>query len=274
MSTTLFGALRRLDESRFRAELYRAWSAGKGAGFDHGPALEQLGPVHSPSTEELRRYLIVGARQEKSVAAMVKARPELFEPLEAAVLGTGDDGGQLDLSLRLLADLYSHEYKRMVKVRLLMGYPIFVGVIASFLVAVLFLQRGGWTGYMVAFAVFLAAFVLGGGIIISMFASLISAGATYAIPRFVRALASCVEVGIPQGRAVRLAVDASKNADLKAQIAKRSDRELNAVPLGTLFDGCRIVTPALLGQMRVADATGDFRDTLRRYVDDLEPTER
>ncbi len=274
MSTTLFGALRRLDESRFRAELYRAWGAGKSAGFDHVPTLEQLGALPSVSTEEVRRYLIVGGQQKKSVAALVKARPNLFEPLEAAVLVTGDEAGQLDAALRLLADLYAREYKRMVKIRLLMGYPIFAGIIAAFMLATPFIRRGGWGGYALAFAVFLAAFALVGGILISIMASMISVTATYAVPRFLRALVSGVEIGIPQGKAVRLAVDASRNAELKAQIAKRSERELNTVPLGTLFDGCRIIPSALLAQMRVTDATGDYQNTLRRYVDGLEPAER
>jgi hypothetical protein len=272
MSTTLLGALRRLDESRFRAELYRTWGAGKSAGFDTATTLEQLGPLRSPSTEELRRYLIVGAHQKKPIAALVKARPALFDPLEAAVLGMGDESGRLELALRLLTDLHSREYKRMVKVRLLMDYPIFAGVIASFLLATPFVH-GDWATYAVAFAVFLGVFVLAGGIVISIFTSMISAGATYALPRFLCALVSGLEMGIPRAKALRLAVDASRNAELKAQIAKRSDRELNTVPLATLFAGCRIVTPPLLGQMRVADATGDYQNTLRRYVDDLEPTE-
>lgn len=43
MSMTVLGALRRLDESRFRAELFRAWGAGVSAGFTHAVSLEHPG---------------------------------------------------------------------------------------------------------------------------------------------------------------------------------------------------------------------------------------
>ncbi len=267
---SVLGALRRLDESRFRAELYRAWGAGLAAGLTHEVSLEQIGRIDAPATEELRRYLLIGVQHGRAIDALVQARPKLLEPFEAAMLSAGHEAGTLDTALRLLADHHAHEFKRMLKVRMLMGYPVFLGVLASFLFTHPFLRRGGWKAYVFAIAGALAAFMLMGGIVLSIFATMVSAGAAYTLPRFVRALVMGVEAGLPLGRTVRLAVGLSGSADLRAHIAKRSDRELSTTPLATLFEGCRGVPPGLLDQMRVADATGDYGNTLKRYVEILE----
>lgn len=267
---SVLGALRRLDEGRYRAELYRAWHAGLGAGFTHAVSLEQTGRIRSATTEELRRYLIVGAHQGRAVGALVKARPKLFEPFEAAILSAGDEAGTLEKSLRLLADHFAREYKRTLQVRMLMGYPVFFGVVASFLLTQPFLARGGWKAYVLAIAGALVAFMLMGGILIAIFAGMVSGGVTYTLPRFARALVLGVEAGLPLGRTARFAVEISGSGELRAHIAKKSERELSTTPLATLFEGCRLIPPGLLGQMRVADATGDYLHTLRRFAESLE----
>lgn len=270
MSMTVLGALRRLDESRFRAELYRAWGTALGAGMTHGVALEQIGRMRSGGTEEARRYLVVGVQQGRPVAALVKARPKLFEPFEAAILTAGDEADALGTSLRLLADYYVRDFKRMLRVRMLMGYPVYVGVLASFVITQPFLPRGGWMVYLIAIAGALVAFLLLGGVALTIFANFIAAGASYTRPRFARALVVGLEAGLPRARAVRLAVDVSRSPELRAHLAKRSERDLGTTPLATLFEGCRAVPAAFLGQMRVADATGDYLHTLLRYADALE----
>jgi hypothetical protein len=72
------------------------------------------------------------------------------------------------------------------------------------------------------------------------------------------------------GRTARLAVDVSGSAALRMHLAKRSERELGTTPLATLFEGCREMPAGLIGEMRVADATGDYLFTLKRYADQLE----
>jgi type II secretory pathway component PulF len=80
----------------------------------------------------------------------------------------------------------------------------------------------------------------------------------------------CFEAGLPRGRAVRLAVDASGSSEIRAHVARRSERELNVLPLAKLFEGSRILPGEMLAQMSVADATGLYAETLRRYADALE----
>jgi type II secretory pathway component PulF len=271
VSLTLLGALARMDEGRHRAELYRAWLVGQGAGFASAVSLEKMGPIGSRPTEEMRRYLIVGIQQGKPLTTLVKARPKLFGSLEAALLATGDEAGKLDTSLRLLADHFGREYRRMLKVSSQLSYAIFAGVVGSFALALPVLHRSGWRAFTIAVFVLLAGFLLLGGLPISILAGILSGGAALIRPRFARALAMGMEAGLPLARVVRLAVDASGSADLRAHIASRSERELGTMKLADLFDGCRSVPGALLGQMAVADASGDYLNTLKRYADEIDP---
>ena len=271
MSLTLLGALARMDEGRRRAELYRGWMVAFGAGFTSAAALEKLGPIGSPATEELRRYLIVGCQQGKPLAMLVKARPGLCEPFEAAVLAMGDDASALVTSLRLLADHHGREYRRMLQVKSLLSYAIFAGVVGSFALAMPILQRSGWRAYCVAVSALLGGFLLTGGLPLRILAGFLSSRAALTRPRFARALATGVEARMPLARVVRLAVDASGSIGLKAHIANRTERELGTTKLAALFTGCREVPGAFLAQMAVADATGDYLHTLQRYADEVDP---
>ena len=270
MSFTLFGALNELDEGRHRAELYRAWRVGLSAGFTHDFSLEQIGRITAAKTESIRRYLLTGTRQGRALTPLVNARPMLFEPFEAAMLAVGDESGTLANSLRLLSDQFRREYARMLKVRSYMGYPVFLGLVAAFGLTLPFLHRGGSRAYLTAIGGAITALLLIGGVPISILASVLSARSAYSIPRFARALAVGAEAGLPLGRLVRLSVAISDNADLRRHIANRSDRQLSIIPLANLFEGCRAVPTELLGQMKVADATGDYAATLKRYADSLE----
>ena len=265
------GALARMDEGRHRAELYRAWLAGQIAGFTSTDSLEKMGALGSPPTEELRRYLVVGGHQGKALGALVKARPALFAPFEAAVLAVGDEAGTLDTSLRLLADYFSREYRRILKIKSQLSYLIFAGVVASFALAMPVLSRSGWRAYMAAVVVLLAAFLLMGGLPLGIVGAMFASTAPFTRPRFARALAIGVEAGLPVGRVARLAVTASGSAELKHHIAKRTERELGTMKLAALFDGCRAVPPSLLAGMAVADASGQYVDTLERCADELDP---
>ena len=270
MSFTVLGALHGLDESRHRAELYRAWNTGLSAGLAPILVLEQMGPIALPSVEEARRYLVVGLGQGKSVSALVKARPKLFAPFEGAMLSAGDESGTLSQSLRLLTEYFTREFKQCLKVRNLLGYPVFLGMLASFSLPFVLLPKRPMKTYATAIAIMLAAFLLLGGVFLSILESILLNTIALTRARFARVLASTLEAGLPLGRAVRLAVDASGNRGLTEHIKKRSERELSTTPLAKLFEGCEEVPAELLGQMRVADATGDYSGTLTVYARELE----
>jgi type II secretory pathway component PulF len=269
MSITIPGALSRLDEPGHRAELYRAWSAARVAGLADSVALEQIGPNRSPEVEELRRHLVVGLTQQRSIDGLVKARPKLFSSLESAVLLAGEQTGTLDTSVQLLATYYLTEYKRMLRVRLRMGYPLFVGVIAAFVATLPVLGRNGWRGYMWAIGISLVALWFLGGLVLSILAGMAAAGIIPTRARFLQALLTAIEAGIPAGHAIRIAVESSGDNELVRHLAKFSEREVNTTPMATLFAGCASIPAPLLSQMAVADATGDYLNTIKLYADAL-----
>lgn len=270
MSFTVLGSLRNLDESRHRAELYRAWSTGLAAGLTSNVVLDQMGEIAFPSVEESRRYLVVGTGQGKSVTALVKARPKLLAPFEGAVLAAGDESGSLNQSLQLLTNYYASEFKRALKIRNAMLYPVFLGLVASFGLPFVVLHKSPMKTYVTAIVVLLVAFLLAGGVFISMIASFLLNTPAASRARFSRVLAATIEAGIPLGRAVRLSVDASGNRGLLEHIKKRSERELSTTPLAKLFEGCAEVPSALLSQLMIADATGDYKGTVVAYARDVE----
>jgi type II secretory pathway component PulF len=229
-----------------------------------------MGRLAADEPDEVRGYLSDGLRRGAAVGTLAKARPKLFTPLEAAILSAGDDAGTLDQSLGILADLFAWEYKRMLRIRLQMGYLLFLGLLASFVIASPVLHPGRWAAYLLAIALALAAFLLIGGVLISLVARTISGSARYTLPRLVRALVAGAETGLPIGRTVRLAVDTSGSAMLRRHLSKRSERELGTTPLATLFQGCRELPPGLIGRLLVADATGDYAGVLKPYADELE----
>jgi type II secretory pathway component PulF len=274
MSFTVLGALRALDENRHRAELYRAWNTGLAAGLSSNVVLEQMGSIAFPVVEETRRYLVIGTAQGKSVTALVKARPKLFAAFEGAVLAAGDESGTLNQSLRLLTDYFTGEFKRSLTVRNALGYPVFLGLVAAFGLPFVMLPKSPVKTYVTAIAILLAAFLLAGGVFLSILASIFLNTNAMTRARFARTLASMLEAGIPLGRAVRLAVDASGNRGLAEHIKKRTERELSTTPLATLFEGCEEIPAGLMGQMMVADATADYRSTLTVYARDLEERQK
>jgi len=270
MSFTVFGALRDLDEDRHRAELYRAWGVGLGAGLTNQFSLEQIGRIDFPRVDEVRRYLLVGLHQERAIGPLARARPKLFDPFDAAILAAADGTQGLSTLLGQLADYYASEYRRKLRVRGLMGYLVFLGILGAFSLTTPFLRRGGGQAYVKAIVAAIVAFLLLGGIPLSIAAAIIARRPAYALPRFARALALGSAAGLPRGRVVQLAVDASGSGELQRHIAKRSERELDLMPLSALFEKCRAVPAAMLGQMGVADASGEYAAVFERYAAGLE----
>jgi type II secretory pathway component PulF len=270
MSFTVLGSLRRLDESRHRAELYRAWNTGLAAGLTSNAVLDQMGTIAFPAVDEMRRYLAVGTGQGKPVMALVKSRPNLFPAFEAAVLAAGDESGTLNQSLRLLTDYYAAEFKRALAVRKALAYPVFVGLVAVFALPFIVLHKSPVKTYVTWIVILLAAFLLTGGVFLSIIAAISLNTNSLTRARFARMLAMTLEAGLPLGRAVRLSVDGSGNRALAEHIKKRTERELSTTPLVKLFEGCEEIPAGLMGQMMVADATGDYSGTLVVYAREIE----
>ena len=270
MSFTALGALRDLDDCRYRADLYRAWNTGLSAGLAPGLVLDEMGALGSAGVDEVRRYLVIGMGQGKSPTALVKARPNLFEPFEGSMLAAGDEAGKMNDALRMLTDHFAREYKRRLKVRNMLGYPVFLFLVAAFGLPFVMLPKSPIKTYVTAIVILLTGFFLLGGVFLSIISSIFLNTPSITRARFAGLLAMTLEAGIPLGRAVRLAVDGSGNARLRERIKNKSERELSTTPLAKMFEGCSEVPLAMIGQMMVADATSDYKGTLGRYAASLE----
>lgn len=270
MTLTLASELRRLDEPRYRADFYRAWHVGYSAGLTHSATLGALAPSPSASVELLRRGIVDATAAGRSVVAALSGLPGALATFESALLAASEASGTLESALRLLADHFTFEYKRTLRVRILMGYPIFLWVVASFAVPIVGLHVQGWQRYLATVGLWLAALFLVGGVPIRAIAGMLLESPQRVGVRVARVLAMLLAAGAPRARAVRAAVDASGSADLKRHFTKRSERDLNTIPLATLFEGSRAIPAELLSQLRIADVTHDYQDTLGRYADTAE----
>src|SRR5204863_8643366 len=124
----------RLESLRLRSEFYREWELGLREKQGHATTLERIGPQREHALEAMRAYLIEGLRKGRPLGVVLKARTELFTPLELALLVTGDAYGSVRDSLRLLSEWYLRDLARMSRLRGLMGIPIFLGVAAAFVI--------------------------------------------------------------------------------------------------------------------------------------------
>ena len=123
MASTL-AAWRTLDDSRDRAEFYRMWRAGYAAAFTHPKSFETMGPREAPTVEAVRQWLLEGTRRGRDVAELVTAGGGRFEDFERALIPLGEESGNLDNILRILADFYMKKHKLMLWVKKKMAYSM------------------------------------------------------------------------------------------------------------------------------------------------------
>jgi len=265
---SLAGAFRDLDIGRHKAELYRMWLAGYHAGLAHPRVLETLGPFgRSPTTEALRQYLLAGTKRRQALATLVRTRPALFAPFEAALLVLGEETGALEQCLRLLADYFAAEHRMMLWVKQKMSYPL-IEMLAAAVIAPLPLLFTGHAGlYLPAAAAGLAAASLAGGSVLTAVARFYSRQPKFVRARLARALTIAIEAGLPLARAVELAVAATDDSAIAAHVRAIPAKTISTQPLARTFAGCPKVPREMVAAMEVADVSGDYAGTLKKLAE-------
>lgn len=244
------------------------WRAGAAAGFTVPGTLETMGPRHAPRVETLRTWLLDGTRQGQSVAELIRRDGGLrFEAFESALLTLGDESGTLETSLRLLADFYARKHRLMLHVRKMIAYPLFTGICATFIVPFPLLFFGHVTAYVVVVAAGLTGWIFAGGAIALAASTLYGSKPAMVRARFARALATAVEAGLPLGRAIRLAADASADPAVQHFVASIDERQLAGQQITATLASCPHMTPDFLAVLQVAEHTGDFTNSLRKLAD-------
>jgi type II secretory pathway component PulF len=264
---TFVAAWRLLGADRHRAELYRMWRAAAAAGFTVPAAMETMGRRDSPEAEQVRRWLLDGTRAGKGVGALAGAGGRRFGDFERALLALGDESGTLEQSLVLLADYHSAKYRMMLRVMKRMAYPLFTGFCATFIAPFPLLYLGHPAAYGVTVGAGLLGWAIGGGSIVLAAAHRFGRDPALVRARLARALATGIEAGLPLPRALRLAADASADADVRRYVQGFDERALAARPIAETLARCPHMSPDFLAVLATAERTGDFRTTMGRLAE-------
>ena len=264
---SFLAAYRQLDDGRHRAEFYRMWRAAAHAGFPHDKSLQTIGGRSAPHVEEMRAWLLDGARRGQRITYLVKTGGKRFEPMERAVLTLGEETGTIVESFQLLADFYHAKHRLILWIKKQMAYPMFTALCMVFIAPFPLLYFGqvrAYAGFVITGCV---AWVTTGGSLVLAVAQSYGKRPTLVRARFARALATGVEAGLPLPRALRLAADAAADPALSAFVAGMDEHQLVAGSLAETFSDAPHMTADLIGALAIADGTGDFSTTLRRLAE-------
>lgn len=266
MRAGIAAVLRAFEDGRDRAEFYRGWRAGLSAGLTH-PAT--LGTMRAPRgvVGAVHAHLLAGTAAGRGVAELVRQRPALFEPFEAALLSVGEESGRLEPVLAALADFHQRQHRMMLAIRKRLAYPLFVSFVAVLILPLPLVFRGEVRAYWAATALGLLAWLFLGGAVLARRAQAYQRRPGFVRARLARTLAMAIEAGLPLGRAVPLAAAASGSPALAAHVRRLGERRLAGQPLVETFRDAPMMTPEFLSSLDVAERTGDVSSTLGRLAE-------
>ena len=253
----------RLDESRHRAEFYRMWAAGHGAGLTHPASFEAMGVRESRAVEGMRQWLLSGTRRGSDLTTLVRSGAGRFEELDRALLTLGDESGRLDGALRLLADFHTRKHQLMLWVKKKMAYPVITLLAACFVAPLPLLVAGNTRGYLSLALAGVLVLVLNSSALLAATAARYGRRPPLARARMARALATAVEAGLPLPRAVRLAAEASGHPAIRDFVAAIGERQLATSSLSESLTACPHLTPEFTAVLATAERTGDFSPLAR-----------
>ena len=265
MNKGIAAVLRAFDDGRDRSEFYRGWRTGLSAGLTHPKILAEVTALGG-TTREVRDHLLDGTRAGHDISRLVRQKPHLFEPFEVALLTMAEESGKLELVLGELADFHFRQFKLVLKVKKWMSYPMFVSLFAVVALPLPLVFQGRVTAYWLAAGSGLVAWFTLGGLVLARLAQRYQRRPAFVRARFARTLSACIESGLPLGRSVVLAADASGDAGLARHVRRQGDRQLAQQPLSVTLAGAPTVTPDFTGILLVAEQTGNFAP-LRRLAE-------
>jgi general secretion pathway protein F len=229
----------------------------------------------------------VAVDRGEPLAPEMRGHPQLFSPLEIALVATGESSGRLDSSLRTLAAELERGKKlrnRLLQVGL---YPVLL------LHAALIIPTLGMVWAPYGFGAYLTVVLTGLLLFWGTLAALASAHAVFsrsagygrvllrlpglgaalldtAVARFSRALSVLHGAGLPLHRCVFEAAEVSGNGWTRARLA-------SAVPLleagSTLSDAIRpagVLPPQVYGLLATGEQSGDLERSMGRAADLME----
>lgn len=264
---SFLAAYRELDDGRHRTEFYRMWRTAVHAGFTNEKSLQTIGPRGAPHVEDMRAWLLDGARRGQRITYLVRTGGSRFEPMERALLVLGEETGTFEESLRLLATFYESKHRLILWIKKQMAYPMFTALCMVFIAPFPLLYFGQTMAYIGFVTTGCVACITSGGSFVIAVAQRYGKRPPLVRARFARALATGIEAGLPLARAIRMAAEAAADPELSAFVNARDEHQLAAGSLADTFSGAPHMTADLIGALTVADRTGDFTTTLRKIAD-------
>lgn len=243
------------------------WRTAVHAGLTNEFALRTIGPRGAPHVEEMRDWLLDGARRGQRVTYLVRTGGKRFEPMERALLVLGEETGTFEESLQLLARFYQSKHRLILWIKKQMAYPMFTAICMVFIAPFPLLYFGQTAAYIGFVTTGCIAWATAGGSFLIAAAERYGKRPPLVRARFARALATGVEAGLPLPRAIRLAAEAANDPSLTAFVNGMDEHQLAAGGLHETFSGAPHMTADLIGALAVADRTGDFTTTLRKIAD-------
>lgn len=266
MNTSVAAVMRAFDDGRDRSEFYRGWRAGLNAGMTHPAILSKI-TLRPGITQAAHAHLLAGTKAGKDIAALVREKPQLFEPFESALLRMGEESGQLEPMLTQLADFHQRQHRLILKVKSWLSYPMFVSLVAVLILPIPLIFQGRMAAYWTSTIVGLLGWFALGGAVLSRLAQSYQQRPAFVRARFARTLALCIGAGLPLGRSAILAADASADKALSQHLRRLGERALTSRPLTETLAGSVIMTPEFYAGLLVAEQTGDFASSIGRLAD-------
>lgn len=270
-----------------RSRLYHEIASLTGAGIGVREALDRLERQHGGRSRRLLEPLVRAVHAGAPLAPAMEARPDLFPPLETALVATGERSGRLDRAFAAASAHAETSHRRSRRLVLSVVYPVFLlhfGVIVM-PIGIIGLQRG--LGAYLAFVVpVLTSFWLACLLVTTLHAALHPrpsyAAFLRAVPilgrtlraaalgRFCRALAALHGSGIGLDQALATAAAASGDAALRADLAPRAAIVSSGRLLAEALTGVRGVPSELVSLIATGEHGGDLEAALDKAASSYE----
>lgn len=261
------------------------------AGIAPAQALDNLA---QQATNSRLRSILVETREHvmagRPMSAGLQRYPEVFSPIMMGLVRAGEEGGFLSEQCRLLSDYIQRDIEFRNLVRRETFYPKMVfwaSVViicgTNFVVSVL---KPGAKG--IAVPVFLWILTLGLVVAGFLWARLFLRQPAvrrpwdefingipwygpmihgFAMARFGRAFGAMQQAGMPLGRAVQLAADASGNECVRARIYPIVNRMDSGEGIYETFLSSRAFSPVVLDMVRTGEMTGNLHEMLEKVAE-------
>lgn len=246
-------------------------------------------PRMGPILKNMRAIVLEG----KPLSSGMEVYPEAFTPLMISLTRTGEEGGMLDGSLRLVADYIDQEIKLRNLYRRLTLYPKLV-VAASIIIimganAIISMLKPGARG-LTSPLTEPSTWVCLGPILIGLFvwfrlivpnpamrakwdqflSMLPYIGKTlnqFAMAKFGRALGALYRGGVPIAKATLLAAEASGNEFVRSRFIDTPKKLEQGYTLQQAFAETGVVSPIVLDMVATGESTGNLDLMMDKMAD-------